>query len=124
MYFLFLSIDREGMCFDYKKVYSTNGAMGGGVHLDLIHEMDYALWLFGEPSSIKSTLRSSSRLYIDAIDSANYTLIYDNFVVNIVLNYFRKDTKRNCEIVFTEETWNVDLTKNTIVNFNHNEKKI
>lgn len=99
---------------DYKKNYSANATMGGGVHLDLIHELDYILWVFGKPIEVISVLRSNSKLQIDATDYANYTLVYPNFVVNIVLNYYRKDTKRTCEVLFEEGTWNVDLIKNTI----------
>lgn len=99
---------------DYKKNYSANATMGGGVHLDLIHELDYVLWIFGKPIEVKSVLRSNSKLEIEATDYANYTLVYKNFVVNIVLNYYRKDTKRTCELVFEDGTWNVDLIKNTI----------
>lgn len=99
---------------DYKKNYSANASMGGGVHLDLIHELDYVLWIFGKPIEVKSVLRSNSKLEIEATDYANYTLVYKNFVVNIVLNYYRKDTKRTCELVFEDGTWSVDLIKNTI----------
>lgn len=99
---------------DYKKIYSANAAMGGGVHLDLIHELDYVLWIFGKPVSVQTTFRSVSKLNIDAVDYANYVLSYPSFTINVVLNYYRRDTKRCCEIVFDNETWNVDLIKNKI----------
>lgn len=105
---------------DYKKNYSANASMGGGAHLDLIHELDYVLWIFGEPLEVKSTFRNNSKLDIDAIDYANYILIYSGFTVNIILNYYRQDTKRTCEIVMDDETWNADLTTNTITNYKNN----
>ncbi len=98
----------------YKNNYSAQAAMGGGVHLDLIHELDYVLWIFGKPLNVRSVLRNKSKLGIDAVDYANYVLVYPNFVVNIVLNYYRHDTKRCCEIVFDDTTWNTDLVTNTI----------
>lgn len=101
---------------DYKKSYSAHTAMGGGVHLDLIHELDYVLWIFGKPLEVRKILRSASKINIDAIDYANYALVYENFVVNIILNYFRRDTKRTCEIIFDEESWMLDLIKNNIRN--------
>jgi predicted dehydrogenase len=106
--------------WDYKKNYSANAAMGGGVHLDLIHELDYVLWIFGKPNEVEKILRSKSKIDVDAVDYANYTLVYDNFVVTIILNYYRRDTKRTCEIVMDTETWNVNLPKNEITNLNDN----
>jgi len=103
---------------DYKKNYSANTEMGGGVHLDLIHELDYVLWIFGQPLEVKKTLRNKSSIDINAIDYANYVLVYDTFVVSIVLNYFRRDAKRTCEIVFDDATWQTNLMTNTIVNMN------
>lgn len=104
---------------DYKKNYSANAAMGGGVHLDLIHELDYVLWIFGKPVEVRSVLRSCSKLEIQAVDYANYVLVYQGFVVNVVLNYYRKDTKRSCEIVFDCGTWNIDLINNTVFDVQH-----
>jgi predicted dehydrogenase len=90
--------------------------MGGGVHLDLFHELDYTTWLFGFPNKSKSIVRSVSSLAIDAIDYANYIFEYDTFTANIVLNYYRKIPKRQIEIVLDCDTWTVDLLKNEIKN--------
>ena len=99
---------------DFKKIYSANPKMGGGVHLDLFHEIDYVTWLFGQPKSYSSFKRSVSSLSIDSIDYANYILEYKNFTTSIILNYYRKKVKREIEIVFDQATWNVDLINNTI----------
>ncbi|MES2590609.1 MAG: Gfo/Idh/MocA family oxidoreductase [Bacteroidota bacterium] len=105
---------------DYKKNYSANVSMGGGAHLDLIHELDYVLWIFGKPLEVKSTFRSNSKIGIDAVDYANYMLIYGGFAVNIILNYYRQDTKRTCEIVMDDDTWNANLITNTITSYKNN----
>ena len=96
---------------DYRTIYSAQKAMGGGVHLDLIHEIDYAIYLFGKPNRIKKTFRANSSLKIDAYDYANYCLIYDTFVINVVLNYYRIDPKREIEILFNDKTITGDLLK-------------
>lgn len=100
---------------DFREVYSANTKLGGGVHLDLIHELDYLYWIFGHPLKTQHLLKNNSSLKIDAIDYANYHLIYKCFVANVTLNYYRRDTKRTFEIVFEKETWLIDLIKNHII---------
>ena len=101
---------------NFKTIYSANAEMGGGVHLDLFHELDYTTWLFGTPIKNNSLLRSSSTLGITAIDYANYTLEYNSFTASIILNYYRKKPKREIEIVLENTTWTIDLISNTIKN--------
>lgn len=100
---------------DFRKSYSANADMGGGVHLDLFHEIDYSHWLFGRPMHSQCVKRSKSSLNIDSYDYANYILEYEGFAVSIILNYYRKDPRRNIEIVFEDDTWNIDLIQNRIV---------
>ncbi|RYE24705.1 MAG: Gfo/Idh/MocA family oxidoreductase, partial [Sphingobacteriales bacterium] len=99
---------------DFRKVYSANADMGGGVHIDLIHELDYTHWLFGRPDKITSVKRNSSSLAITAFDYTNFIFEYPGFTACIVLNYYRKDSKRACEIVCEDGTLVVDLLKNTV----------
>ncbi|MCE4217577.1 gfo/Idh/MocA family oxidoreductase [Pseudarcicella sp. GAP-15] len=101
---------------NFRTIYSANASMGGGVHLDLFHEIDYTTWLFGLPNESKSILKSNSSLNIDSIDYANFNLGYDVFSVNIILNYYRRKPKREIEIVLENEIWKVDLIKNEIKN--------
>lgn len=102
---------REG---DFRESYSTKPELGGGIHLDSIHEIDYIYWLFGYPKKIYSVLKSESSLKIKSVDYANYTLEYDEFCVNIVMNYFRKCTKRNFELLTKNNIYEIDLINNTI----------
>jgi predicted dehydrogenase len=96
---------------DYKRSYSANSAMGGGVHLDLIHEIDYCCLLFGMPEDSVSIKRTVSSLGIDSFDFAAYHLNYPRFTANIVLNYYRKKPKRAIEIVTEKGTIYGDLLK-------------
>ena len=100
---------------DFKTVYSAKSDMGGGVHLDLFHELDYTTWLFGMPDKSSSIMRSVSSLKIDAIDYANYTLEYKTFSAHILLNYYRRKAKRLVEVVFEEKTLIADLINNNIL---------
>jgi predicted dehydrogenase len=103
---------------NYKKTYSANKEMGGGVHLDLFHEMDYTCWLFGYPNSSYGFKSNKSSLEINADDYANYILEYPEFNVSIILNYYRNKAKRTIEVLFAKETWIVDLIQNTIYSDN------
>jgi predicted dehydrogenase len=100
---------------DFRKNYSAIPELGGGVHIDLIHELDYLYWIFNTPASVRSVFRNNSSLNIESVDYANYCLVYDKFCANVVLNYYRRDYKRTFEIVFEDETWNINLVKNEIV---------
>jgi predicted dehydrogenase len=94
---------------DFRNSYSSRPEMGGGVHLDLIHEMDYCYWLFGKPLHAHSFRTSDSSLGIAAADHAHYNLRYTDFSVSIILNYYRRDEKRQIELVFEDQTWICDL---------------
>lgn len=107
---------------DFRKFYSTMANMGGGAHLDLIHEIDYCTWLFGMPDKTNSLLRKSSSLHIDAVDFASYHLFYNSFTANIILNYYRKDSKREIEILTEDDTIKADLLNCNVISLN--EKKI
>jgi predicted dehydrogenase len=99
---------------DFRKTYSAIAELGGGVHIDLIHELDYIYWLFGTPKEVKRYFRSQSSLSVSSFDYANYVLDYNGFCASVVLNYYRRDPKRSLELVFEDETWNIDLLKNQI----------
>jgi len=107
---------------DFRENYSSHEDMGGGVHLDLIHELDYCIWIFGYPISIKSVFRKVSNLEINSIDYTNYILFYDDFTLNIKLNYYRIDSKREIEILTNDTTLIYDLIQNKV--FDNKSKQI
>lgn len=100
---------------DFRSTYSAQSRLGGGAHIDLIHEIDYVYWLFGKPDTVRKTLRSVSSLNIDSCDYANYCLEYKQFSVSIILNYYRRDYKRTLDVVFDDCTWHLDLKENAII---------
>lgn len=99
---------------DYKQGYSANAKLGGGVHLDLIHEVDYCYFLFGNPKNTNVFLFNNSSLQVDAVDYAHYFWNYDLFSLQITLNYFRRDYKRTIEIVADDATYILDIKENQI----------
>ena len=94
---------------DYRKSYSARRSMGGGVAIDLIHEWDYLIWLFGRPDSVTGIGRKVSELEIDSEDIAVYIGYTDKCVYELHLDYFGREEKRNFEIYLPGETITVDL---------------
>jgi predicted dehydrogenase len=105
---------------DFRKIYSANADMGGGVHLDLFHELDYTTWILGFPNKCNSIKRNVSSLDINAVDYANYSLEYNGFSANIILNYYRNKAKRTFEVVLENQILLVDLINNIIVDEDDN----
>jgi predicted dehydrogenase len=99
---------------DYKTMYSAQKGEGGGIHLELIHEMDYTLWLFGIPNILNFTTSSKSTINIEAADYAHYVLDYPTFIATVTLNFYRKEIKRTIEVIFEDKTWIIDLVNGTI----------
>lgn len=99
---------------NYKTMYSAQKGEGGGIHLELIHEMDYTVWLFGIPNILNFTTSSRSTIDIEAADYAHYILDYPTFITTITLNFYRKETKRTIEVIFEDQTWIVDLVNGSI----------
>jgi predicted dehydrogenase len=54
---------------DYKKSYSAFSNQGGGVLLDLSHELDFSMWLFGQPLGVFCRSGRWSDLEINSMDT-------------------------------------------------------
>ncbi len=82
---------------DYRQSYSAR-AGEGGVLLDLIHEIDYAVWLFGAPSRVFARLQNSGRLGIESEEAADlYWETPDAAAVSIRLDYLSRTTHRTMQ---------------------------
>lgn len=80
--------------------YSSYRELGGGVDLDLSHEIDYTLWLFGNNFKDKLIYRAKlSNLTIDSPDIFKLVLKYKNFIVDITLDYIRRPRERHLKII-------------------------
>jgi predicted dehydrogenase len=76
---------------DYRSSYSATRALGGGVDLDLSHELDYLIWIFGIPTErLFSYTDKISSLEIDSPDYYKGIFKYPGFVVDVELDYIRK----------------------------------
>ena len=78
----------------YRESYSAR-ADEGGVLRDLIHEIDYAGWLFGWPASVQANVRNLGRLRIDADEAVD--LLWgtaEGAGVSLRLDYLSRPSRR------------------------------
>ena len=99
---------------DYRRTYSAQKALGGGVSLDLIHEWDYLKYLFGEPKKVVYMSGRKSNLEIDVEDTALYMAEYADKFIELHLDYFGRSTVRECMLFTEDDTVVADLIKNEI----------
>ncbi len=100
---------------DYRKVYSSKSSEGGGVLLDLIHEFDYNVMLFGGIKSIWGIYGKISDLEIDSEDFCDVFVKFENnTLASIHLDYFSYINKRIINIITPEKEISADLIKNEI----------
>lgn len=101
---------------DYAQSYSAHRDQGGGVDLDLSHEIDYTLWLFGNDFRDKVMYRNKiSDLEIDSPDVFKLILEYRRFIVDITLDYIRNPKDRYMKIICeNEENLYYDFVTNTL----------
>ena len=85
---------------DYRRGYGARRAMGGGIILDAIHELDYVRWLLGEPREVFCYADKGSALEIDTEDRADLLLRFDyGLVANVHLDYLQRSYRRGCELI-------------------------
>ncbi len=85
---------------DYRRGYSANRSAGGGVLLDGIHEIDYALWLFGAVTHVAAGGGHRSALDLDVEDTVDLLLRFDGGLpVTIHLDYIQRSYSRTCKII-------------------------
>lgn len=99
----------------YHKTVSAQKKLGGGVMLELSHEIDYAVWLFGIPKFLFCQNKKLSNLKIDVED---YSTIYFDYpkekkIVQINLNMLQKNMSRSCTIIFEKKTLKIDFIRGT-----------
>ena len=81
---------------------SARRALGGGVLLELSHEIDYLQWLLGPVAWVSAHLMRQGSWGIDVEDSALLTLGYsgvDGCVATLQMEFVRHDTTRRCTLI-------------------------
>jgi predicted dehydrogenase len=93
---------------DYRRGYSARVELGGGVVLDLIHELDYAVWLAGPVRDVMAMTGKLSDLEIETEDLAEIVLRFEGGAIGSVhLDYVQRLPIRGCRLLGSEGvlTW-------------------
>ena len=100
---------------DYRTLYSALKEQGGGVLLDLSHEIDYAQWLFGPLTLLSAYQSKISDLEIDSDDITVITAQTPaKTLMTISLDYISKIPIREMSIHTNTQTILADMMSNTI----------
>ena len=90
---------------DYRDGVSAQRDLGGGVLLELSHELDYLLWIFGEVNLVSAWLGRQSMLEIDVEDTACLVMEFlpDTngrlLMASVNMDFVRHDTTRLCTVI-------------------------
>lgn len=100
---------------DYRQGVSARRELGGGALLELSHELDYLLWLFGAFDTAYCVTSHSSLPGIDVEDCVDAILSkQDSFSVRLHLDFLQRAPVRNCRIIGEQGTLRWDLMGNSI----------
>ena len=87
---------------DYRHSVSAQARLGGGVLLELSHEVDYLRWLFGDVDWVSAACARQSSLDIDVEDTAHLLLGFRGqqaVLANLSMDFVRRDKTRSCTVV-------------------------
>lgn len=107
---------------DYRANYSYDSSRGGGVVLDLIHDINYPAWLLGEKIFLANGLVSKMNLFdIKSEDIAEGIFKSESGrFISVHLDYLQNPGRRYCEIAGTKGTivWDNSEDKIKIISGN------
>jgi len=109
---------------DYTKSVSSNSELGGGVILEVSHEIDYLRWIFGEPKLLYSYNAKFSQLNIDVEDYAFFLMQFINnqkkrFMCEVALDFFTKQKQRKCIVIGDKGVLEWNGVNNNVTFFNN-----
>jgi predicted dehydrogenase len=85
---------------DYRDNYAVSAALGGGILLDAIHELDYLGWLFGDAEEVSASAEHVSDLAGDTEDLAEVTIRFTAGVLaQVHLDYLQRAYRRNLQVI-------------------------
>jgi len=95
---------------NYQHTVSAKAKLGGGVLLELSHEIDYLRWIFGEVAWVSAWKGKVGDLNLDVEDSAKLQMgfasksRYSGVIASLNMDFVRQDPVRFCEATGTRGT--------------------
>lgn len=111
---------------DYRNNVSALRALGGGVLLELSHDLDYLGWLFGAFETVYCVSRNSGSLDIDVEDISDAILVReDRLAVSVHMDFLQRAPVRTCKVIGAYGTLIWDVINNRVVlNSSATEQKV
>lgn len=104
---------RPGM--DYRDAYSTHRSQGGGIVLDAIHEIDLAVWMFGQPEDVVALGGTVGPLEMDVEDSADAIIRFKSgMTAAIHLDYLQRFYSRSIKVAGEMGTLDWDFAEGRV----------
>lgn len=104
---------------DYRSTVSAQSSLGGGVLLELSHEINYSIGIWGRVRELKGEMKHSGELEIDVEDWAEASVWFEAEAapaeVTITLDFLRRTPERWCRIFGNQGDLYWDLLENRVV---------
>lgn len=95
---------------DYRTSYSARAEQGGGVLLDLVHEIDYLQHLFGPARSVLASVTAPRLAGIDSDDNVDLICEYaDALIATCHLDYLARPAQRGGRVIAERGSLQWDL---------------
>jgi predicted dehydrogenase len=109
---------------DYRNTVSALADLGGGVLLELSHELDYLHWFFEKPIDVQSKIRNSGTLDINVEDQIDLFMTSEHgYPIVVQVDFNRRHTKRKCTVITTEGELIWDAVQKSVTWKTVNDKK-
>ncbi|NQS94641.1 Gfo/Idh/MocA family oxidoreductase [Yersinia enterocolitica] len=103
---------------DYINSVSAKKVLGGGVLLELSHELDYIQWLLGDLTINYACLRNSESLNLEVEEIADLLLTSPNGTLcSVHLDFLQKKASRRCTFIGDSGSIEWDLMKNSVIKY-------
>ena len=114
---------------DYRQAVSARSKLGGGVLLELSHEIDYLRWIFGEVEWVTAILSQQSDLDVDVEDTAHLIFGFKGkitdkmqMIASVNLDFIRHDSTRSCTAIGDKGSLRWDGLAGTVEKFDLESK--